>query len=104
MAAQEGQCVRRSPGPGHPRFQGNPDLCGRKWARSICKSRIDRKYDRNSIRSTRYKSQVVCHDTNLLFAEAPEAYKNVEQVMEALQEYGLVDVIATLRPLITFKG
>ena len=41
---------------------------GRKWARSICKSRIDRKYDRNSIRSTRYKSQVVCHDTNLLFA------------------------------------
>ncbi|MCB7333953.1 RNA ligase RtcB family protein [Enterocloster aldenensis] len=77
---------------------------GRKWARSICKSRIDRKYDRNSIRSTRYKSQVVCHDTNLLFAEAPEAYKNVEQVMEALQEYGLVDVIATLRPLITFKG
>lgn len=77
---------------------------GRKWARSICKSRIDRKYDRNSIRSTRYKSQVVCHDTNLLFAEAPEAYKNVEQVMEALQEYRLVDVIATLRPLITFKG
>ena len=77
---------------------------GRKWARSICKSRIDRKYDRNSIRSTRYKSQVVCHDTNLLFAEAPEAYKNVEQVMEALQEYRLVDIIATLRPLITFKG
>ena len=77
---------------------------GRKWARSICKSRIDRKYDRNSIRSTRYKSQVVCHDTNLLFAEAPEAYKNVEQVMESLLEYGLVDVVATLRPLITFKG
>ena len=61
-------------------------------------------YDRNSIRSTKYKSQVVCHDTNLLFAEAPEAYKNVEQVMESLLEYGLVDVVATLRPLITFQG
>lgn len=77
---------------------------GRKWARSICKSRIDRMYDRNSIRSTKYKSQVVCHDTNLLFAEAPEAYKNVEQVIGSLQEYGLIHVAATLRPLITFKG
>lgn len=77
---------------------------GRKWARSICKSRIDQKYDRDSIRSTKLKSRVVCHDTNLLFAEAPEAYKNVEQVIGSLQDYGLIDVIATLRPRITFKG
>lgn len=77
---------------------------GRKWARSICKSRIDQKYDRDSIRSTKLKSRVVCHDTNLLFAEAPEAYKNVEQVIGSLRDYGLIDVIATLRPLITFKG
>lgn len=77
---------------------------GRKWARSICKSRIDQKYDRDSIRCTGLKSRVVCHDTNLLFAEAPEAYKNVEQVIGVLQEYGLIDITATLRPLITFKG
>lgn len=77
---------------------------GRKWARSICKSRIDQKYDRDSIRCTGLKSRVVCHDTNLLFAEAPEAYKNVEQVIGVLQEYGLIDIAATLRPLITFKG
>lgn len=77
---------------------------GRKWARSICRSRINQKYDRNSIRSTSFKSQVVCHDTNLLFAEAPEAYKNVEQVIESLQAFGLIDVVATLRPLLTYKG
>lgn len=77
---------------------------GRKWARSLCRSRIHEKYDRNSIRSTKLKSHVVCHDTNLLFAEAPEAYKNVEQVIGSLQEFGLIDVIATLRPLITYKG
>ena len=77
---------------------------GRKWARSICKSRIDQKYDRDSIRRTGLKGRVVCHDTNLLFAEAPEAYKNVEQVIGVLQEYGLIDIAATLRPLITFKG
>lgn len=77
---------------------------GRKWARSICKSRIDGMYDREGIRSTRYKSRVVCHDTNLLFAEAPEAYKNVEHVIESLRAFGLIDVVATLRPLITYKG
>lgn len=77
---------------------------GRKWARSICKSRIDRRYDRESIRSTELKSRVVCHDTNLLFAEAPEAYKNVEQVVDSLKEANLVETAALLKPLITFKG
>ena len=77
---------------------------GRKWARSICKSRIDKKYDRDSIRTTEWKSRVVCHDTNLLFQEAPEAYKNVEQVIESLKEWGLIEVAAAFRPLITYKG
>lgn len=46
----------------------------------------------------------MCHDTNLLFAEAPEAYKTVEQVIQSLQDFNLIDVVATLRPLITYKG
>lgn len=77
---------------------------GRKWARSICKSRINNKYDRDSIRTTALKSRVICHDTNLLFQEAPEAYKNVEEVIRTLIEYDLIEVAATMRPLITFKG
>lgn len=77
---------------------------GRKWARSICKSRISNKYDRNTIRTTVYKSNVVCHDTNLLFQEAPEAYKNVEDVIRVLLSYGLIEVTAALKPVITFKG
>lgn len=77
---------------------------GRKWARSICKSRINNKYDRDSIRTTAFKSQVICHDTNLLFQEAPEAYKNVEEVIRILIDYDLIKVAATMRPLITFKG
>lgn len=77
---------------------------GRKWARSLCKSRIRDKYDRDSIRSTKLKSRVVCHDTELLFQETPEAYKNIDQVVSALVEHGLADVVATLRPLITYKG
>ena len=77
---------------------------GRKWARSLCKSRIREKYDRNSIRETKLKSKVVCHDTELLFQEAPEAYKNVEHIIMALQEHNLIEVIATFRPMLTFKG
>ena len=74
---------------------------GNHFAEFQCVEQI---YDRDSIRYTGLKSRVVCHDTNLLFAEAPEAYKNVEQVIGVLQEYGLIDIAATLRPLITFKG
>jgi release factor H-coupled RctB family protein len=77
---------------------------GRKWARSLCKTRIKNKYHRDIIRRTALKSQVVCHDTDLLFEEAPEAYKNIEHILTALLEYRLVTVVATLRPLITYKG
>lgn len=77
---------------------------GRKWARSLCKGRIRDKYDRDSIRQTKLGSRTVCHDTDLLFQEAPEAYKNVEHVIAALVSHGLCRVVATLRPLITFKG
>lgn len=77
---------------------------GRKWARSLCKSRIRDKYDRDSIRRTGLKGQVVCHDTELLYQEAPEAYKNVEQVIGALEQHGLIRIVATLRPRITYKG
>ena len=77
---------------------------GRKWARSLCKSRISSKYDRDTIRQNKFGGKVVCHDTDLLFQEAPEAYKNIDQVIASLQDYNLCSVIATLRPLITYKG
>lgn len=77
---------------------------GRKWARSICKSRIDKKYDKNTIRTTAFKSHVVCHDTNLLYQEAPEAYKKVEDIIRVLVDYKLIQVVAAFKPIITFKG
>lgn len=49
-------------------------------------------------------SRVVCHDTGLLYEEAPEAYKNVEKVLSALVDSGLCTVVASLRPLVTYKG
>lgn len=77
---------------------------GRKWARSLCKPRIREKYNSETIRETKLKSRVVCHDTELLFQEAPEAYKNIAKIIKALEESGLIEVIASFRPLLTFKG
>lgn len=77
---------------------------GRKWARSLCKSRIKSKYNKDTIRQTKLKSRVICHDTELLYQEAPEAYKNIEEVIKTLETYGLINVIATLKPILTYKG
>jgi release factor H-coupled RctB family protein len=77
---------------------------GRKWARSLCKCRIRDKYDRDTIRRNKYKGRVVCHDTDLLFEEAPEAYKNIDTIIECLLEHKLIEVVATLKPMLTYKG
>lgn len=77
---------------------------GRKWARSLCRSRIAEKYDRDTIRETKLKSRIVCHDTDLLFEEAPEAYKNIAAVIESLLEFELIRIVATLKPVLTYKG
>lgn len=77
---------------------------GRKWARSLCKARIKDKYDRNTIRQNRYGGRVSCHDTELLYQEAPEAYKNIEHVIASLVDFKLCTVIATLKPRLTYKG
>lgn len=77
---------------------------GRKWPRSMCRPRIRDRYDRDTIRQTQLGSRVVCHDTELLYEEAPEAYKNITHIIAALEEHGLISVVATMRPLITYKG
>jgi release factor H-coupled RctB family protein len=39
----------------------------------------------------------------LLYEEAPAAYKNIEDVIQELVDAGLASVIATFRPLLTYK-
>lgn len=47
--------------------------------------------------------RVVCEDRDLLYEEAPAAYKNIGAVVQDLVDAGLVSVIATFRPLLTYK-
>jgi len=46
---------------------------------------------------------VICEDKDLLYEEAPMAYKNISKVMSEMEQAGLVKIIATLKPVITYK-
>jgi release factor H-coupled RctB family protein len=46
---------------------------------------------------------VICEDKELLYEEAPQAYKNITIVIDDLVQAGLADILAILRPLVTYK-
>lgn len=77
---------------------------GRKWERRMCKARLENKYTKETIKYTKFKGRVICNDKNLLYEEAPEAYKNIDTVIQSLVDFGLVNVIATLKPILTYKA
>lgn len=86
----------------------NPDVEGA--LRSIAHG-AGRKRDRSSMQGRRDASErpnpvgnrVICADTRLAREEAPEAYKDITRVVGDLEHHGLARVVATLRPIVTFK-
>ena len=76
---------------------------GRKWNRKSTRQRLKSKYSAKALTQTALGSAVICDDKDLLFEEAPEAYKKIESVIEDMVQAGLLRVLATLRPLITYK-
>ena len=76
---------------------------GRKWMRSECRERLSRRYAIEQLARTALGSRVICDDRDLIFEEAPEAYKSIGTVIAALQGAGLIRVLARLKPLLTYK-
>lgn len=76
---------------------------GRKWARTDCVGRLAHKFKSDELRRTKFGSTVVCSDKELLYEEAPQAYKAVDSVVAALVDAGLVRLVARFRPLLTYK-
>ncbi|MBS2022105.1 MAG: RNA ligase RtcB family protein [Deltaproteobacteria bacterium] len=76
---------------------------GRRWKRSECKDRLREHWSADELTRTALGSRVVCGDRELLFEEAPQAYKDVDGVVGDLVAHGLVTQIATLQPVLTFK-
>lgn len=75
---------------------------GRKWKRSDTKGKLA-KFKANDFIKTRLGSLVICEDKDLIYEEAPQAYKNIDIVIEDLVNAGLVKIVATFRPLLTYK-
>jgi release factor H-coupled RctB family protein len=61
------------------------------------------RFGKDQLVQTSLASRVICGERDLLYEEAPAAYKNIEVVIEDLVDAGLVSVIATFRPLLTYK-
>lgn len=76
---------------------------GRKWTRSDARQRMRERFSVAELAQTSLGGRVVCEERDLLYEEAPAAYKNIEAVIADLVAAGLVSVIATLRPLLTYK-
>lgn len=76
---------------------------GRKWARTDCMGRLRPRFTLDELLRTRFGSTVVCADRELVYEEAPQAYKDVDSVVASLQQAGLVQLVARLRPVLTYK-
>jgi release factor H-coupled RctB family protein len=76
---------------------------GLKWARSDARQRMRERFSVSELAQTPLGGRVVCEERDLFYEEAPAAYKNIEAVIDDLVAAGLVSVIATLRPFLTYK-
>lgn len=76
---------------------------GRKWMRSECKGRLANRYTASQLTRTKLGSRVVCCDRELLYEEAPQAYKSIETVIEAMLSAGLIKLVARFKPVLTYK-
>jgi release factor H-coupled RctB family protein len=77
---------------------------GRKFDRGSMHGRVRaKKSDLAVLSRNPFGGYVVCEDRNLLIEEAPEAYKGIDRVIGDLEDLGLARVVATFRPLVTFK-
>jgi len=76
---------------------------GRKWSRKEARDKLSHRFRIADLERTRLGSRVICEDRDLIFEEAPQAYKDIHQVVRDLHDAGLIDLVATLRPLMTYK-
>jgi release factor H-coupled RctB family protein len=76
---------------------------GRKWARSETRLRMRERFSVPELNQTPLGGRVICEERETLYEEAPAAYKNIEDVVQDLVDAELASVVATFRPLLTYK-
>jgi release factor H-coupled RctB family protein len=96
-------CLVKATGDGEKHAWSLAHGAGRKWARSEARLRIRERFSVAELAQTGFGSRVICEERDLLYEEAPAAYKNIEAVVQDLVDAGLVSAVATFRPLLTYK-
>ena len=77
---------------------------GRKWNRQSAAARVREKHrDAQSLLQTKLGTKVICPNKELLYEEAPEAYKNIEDIIDDLKSFELALPVARLKPLVNIK-
>ncbi len=76
---------------------------GRKWMRTECKGRLSAKFSPAQLARTGLGGRVICRDKQLIYEEAPQAYKSAQSVVDSLAQAGLIVPVARLRPVLTLK-
>ena len=76
---------------------------GRKWMRSQSKARLSNKYRPDDLLKTDLGGRVICEDKALIYEEAPQAYKNIDVVIQDMVNAGLIRVLAKLKPVLSYK-
>lgn len=76
---------------------------GRKWIRSACKDRLFKLMTPTQMGRTALGSRVICNDRQLIYEEAPQAYKGIDSVVQSLVGAGLIELLAQTKPVLTYK-
>ncbi|KAI9103837.1 tRNA-splicing ligase RtcB-domain-containing protein [Phlyctochytrium arcticum] len=79
---------------------------GREMSRGKALSTIRSRFKRTELsilETTVFGGTVICEDKDLLCEEAPEAYKDISNIIDDLVQIGAVRVVAVLQPLVTYK-
>ena len=79
-----------------------PNGAGSKWPRSESRLRMRQRFGYQQLVQS-MESRVICEERNRLYEQAPESYRDLKDTILDLVEAGCVSVVATFRPLLTYK-
>ena len=65
--------------------------------------KLERRFKAKELEVTSLGNRVICKSRDLLYEEAPQAYKDIDLVVKDLVDAGLVKLVASFKPLITYK-
>ncbi|KLO10755.1 release factor H-coupled R [Schizopora paradoxa] len=102
-AGSRGACswLFKAEGDGRVNGFSLPHGAGRRYPRQAMHDRS--KASKSSLHTTELGSEVVCTDPDLLIEEQPEAYKDMDCIVEDVEGFEIGKGVVKLRPIVTYK-